>query len=68
MEEGRFISDEPAKALTQQLQLPNQDEKLSEDVKSSFIEELAAQLDIDPKYISLSRPSADFQESMSKVL
>jgi hypothetical protein len=54
VEEGLFVSDEPAEVLDQQLELPNQDGALSEDVERALIEKLAEQLGIDPQYISLN--------------
>jgi hypothetical protein len=54
VEEGLFISDEPAEVLDQQLELPNQDGALSKDVEQALIEKLAEQLGIDPRYISIS--------------
>jgi hypothetical protein len=53
VEEGLFVSDEPAEVLAQQVELPNQEGAVSEDVNRALIEELAEQLGIDPMYISL---------------
>jgi hypothetical protein len=56
VEEGLFVSDEPAEVLDQQLELPNQDGALSADVERALIEKLAEQLGIHPGYISLGGP------------
>jgi hypothetical protein len=56
VEEGTYVSDEPAEVLDQQLELPNQDGALSEDIEQALIEKLAEHLGIDPKYISLNSP------------
>jgi hypothetical protein len=53
VEEGLFVSDEPAEVVVQQLELPNQEGAVSEDVERALIEKLAEQLGIDPMYISL---------------
>jgi hypothetical protein len=57
VEEGLFVSDEPAEVLDQQLELPNQEGALSEDVERALIEKLTEQLGIDPQYISLNGPA-----------
>jgi hypothetical protein len=57
VEEGQFVSDGPTETLEQQLELPNQNGALHAEVEISLIEELAAQLGIDPEYISLSGSS-----------
>jgi hypothetical protein len=57
VEEGLFVSDEPAEVLDQQMELPNQDGALSEDVKRALIEKFAEQLGIDSQYISLNGPA-----------
>jgi hypothetical protein len=58
VEEGLFVSDEPAEVLDQQLELPNQGgEALSEDAERALIEKLAEQLGIDSQYISLNGPA-----------
>jgi hypothetical protein len=59
VEEGLFVSDEPAEVLDQQLELPNQDGVLSKDVERALIEKLAEQLGIDPQYISLNGGPVD---------
>jgi len=56
VEEGLFVSDEPAEVLDQQLKLPNQEGALSEDIEQALIENLAEHLGIDPKYIRLRSP------------
>jgi len=70
VEEGLFVSDEPAEVLDQQLELPNQDGALSEDVERALIEKLAEQLGIDPQYISLSGSvdGASRQRALSRGL
>jgi hypothetical protein len=64
VEEGRFVSVEPAERLEQQLKLPHQNGALSEDIKISLIEALAAHLDIDPKYIRLSGGSSQGEAAL----
>jgi hypothetical protein len=54
VEEGRFVSNEPAEVLDQLLELPNQDGPLSEDIERVLIEKLAEQLGIGPQYITVS--------------
>jgi hypothetical protein len=73
VEEGRFVSDEPAKTLAQQLELPNQNGALHAEVEISLIAELAAQLGINADYISLSGSSdngaaAPSQRHMQRAL
>jgi hypothetical protein len=54
VEEGLFVSDEPAEVLDQQLKLPNAGGgALSENIERALIEKLAEQLGIDTQYISL---------------
>jgi hypothetical protein len=63
VEEGLFVSDEPAEVLAQQLELPNQEGAVSEDVERALIEKLAEHLGIDNIYISLgSNTYADSRE------
>jgi hypothetical protein len=70
VEEGLFVSDEPAEVLDQQLELPNQEGALSEDVEQALIETLAEHLGIDPEYISINSPveGASRQRALSEGL
>jgi hypothetical protein len=70
VEEGTFVSDEPAEVLDQQLELPNQDGALSEDIEQALIEKLAEHLGIDPKHIRLNGPvnGASRQRALSEGL
>jgi hypothetical protein len=72
VEEGLFMSNEPAGAIDQELELPNvapnENGELSEGVKQALIAQLALELGIDPKYIILAKPveeSLDERRSLS---
>jgi hypothetical protein len=54
--EGRFVSNEPALFLSQQLDLGG---KLGKDAERALKEVLAARLGISLKYINISKPSGD---------
>jgi hypothetical protein len=53
VEEGHFVSDEPAEVVSQQIMLTSdQDGELNEMAKAVIIKEISHTLDVDAKYIS----------------
>jgi hypothetical protein len=57
VQEGLFVSSEPAQTFDQALSFPNQDGEVGEEVVALLILELAEQLGIDPKFIRLEGPA-----------
>jgi hypothetical protein len=56
VQEGLFISTEPAQSFTQVISFPNQDGEVNDDVVGLLVLELAESLGVDAKYIRFQDP------------